>query len=179
MELSSSQPHLYFTLLLLLHSPQFLHLQKILQPAFLQLEVLYHAGVLRTERCLAALIIPVSPLRDELSARCIDPSVSNPHFCRNKMVFGVAYFMPGTNIERFRDFQNADQPVVISHSQEVLPGCEKQKMSSLIKVNQKFKPNSLISHSQIIESFQSSNASRFHPTVPRSSRYGRCSPELN
>lgn len=123
MELSSSQPHLYFTLLLLLHSPQFLHLQKILQPAFLQLQVLHHAGVLRTERSLAALIKPVSPLRDELSARCIGPSLSNPHFCRNEMAFGESYFMPGTNIERFRDFQNADQPVVISHSQEVLPGC--------------------------------------------------------
>lgn len=43
------------------------------------------------------------------------------------MVFSGSYFVPGAHIELFRDFQYTDQPVIISHSQEVLPGFFKTK----------------------------------------------------
>lgn len=45
----------------------------------------------------------------------------------DKRAISESYFMPGANVECFWDFQYTDQSFIISHSQEVLPGCWKKK----------------------------------------------------
>lgn len=44
----------------------------------------------------------------------------------DKRAISESYFMPGTNVECFWDFQYTDQSFIVSHSQEVLPGCWKK-----------------------------------------------------
>lgn len=46
----------------------------------------------------------------------------------DKRAISESYFMPAANVECFWDFQYTDQSFIVSHSQEVLPGCwEKNK----------------------------------------------------
>lgn len=45
----------------------------------------------------------------------------------DKRAISESYFMPGTNVECFWDFQYTDQSFIVSHSQEVLPGCGKNQ----------------------------------------------------